>query len=59
MTTNRRVFSLRLNDNNFEKIKVIAEKNKRSINMHIEFLVEQNIAEYEKSHGTIKLQDNN
>jgi len=53
MSASKRVFSLRLTDDNFEKIKVIAEKNKRSINMQIEYLVEQNIAEHEKSHGII------
>jgi hypothetical protein len=53
MPTDKRVFTLRLQDDNFNKIKYIAEKNKRSIAMQIEFLVEQYISEYEKEHGKI------
>lgn len=53
MPTDKRVFTLRLQEDNFNKIKYIAEKNKRSIAMQIEFLVEQYILEYEKEHGKI------
>lgn len=35
MATDKRVFTLRLREKNFEKIKVIADKNKRSIAMQI------------------------
>ena len=48
MPTDKRVFTLRLQEDNFNKIKYIAEKNKRSIAMQIEYLVEQFIDEYEK-----------
>lgn len=54
MTTDKRQFTLRLQEENFEKIKVIAEKNKRSIAAQIEFLIEEYIAEYERQNGTIK-----
>ncbi|MBU7317133.1 Arc family DNA-binding protein [Paenibacillus oleatilyticus] len=57
MTTNKKVFTLRLNENNFQKIKIIAEKNKRSIAMQIEYLIEQHIDKYEKENGTIQLND--
>ena len=53
MPTDKRVLTLRLQEDNFNKIKYIAEKNKRSIAMQIEFLVEQYILEYEKEHGKI------
>ena len=53
MPTDKRVFTLRIQEDNFNKIKYIAEKNKRSIAMQIEFLVEQFIDEYEKEHGKI------
>lgn len=56
MATNKRVFTLRLQDDNFEKIKVIAEKSKRSIAMQIEFILEQYIEKYEKENGEIKLE---
>lgn len=55
MATDKRVFTLRLNEDNFEKIKVIADKNKRSIAMQIEYLIEQHIEEYEKEKGNIKI----
>lgn len=53
MPTDKRVFTLRLQEDNFNKIKYIAEKNKRSIAMQIEYLVEQFIDEFEKEHGKI------
>ncbi len=55
MPTDKRVFTLRLQEDNFNKIKYIAEKNKRSIAMQIEYLVEQFIGEYERDHGKITI----
>jgi hypothetical protein len=55
MPTDKRVFTLRLQEDNFNKIKYIAEKNKRSIAMQIEYLVEQFIDEYEKEYGKIDI----
>ena len=55
MATDKRVFTLRLKEENFEKIRVIAEKNKRSIAMQIEYLIEQHIEEFEKEKGTISV----
>lgn len=54
MATDKRVFTLRLKDENFTKIKYIADKNKRSIAMQIEFLIEQHVEQYEKEKGIIK-----
>lgn len=53
MPTNKRVFTLRLREENFDKIKVIANRNKRSMTMQIEYLVEKCIDEYEKKQGVI------
>ncbi len=53
MATDKRQFTLRLQDENFDKIKYLADKNKRSIAMQIEFLIEQYIEDYEKQHGQI------
>ncbi|AIQ27927.1 MULTISPECIES: hypothetical protein [Paenibacillus] len=53
MATDKRVFTLRLKDDNFNKIKYIADKNKRSIAMQIEYLIEQHIADFEKEKGKI------
>lgn len=48
-------FSLRVSENMLEKIKIIAEKNKRSANKEIEFALEKYIYEYEKDHGEVEL----
>lgn len=58
MPTNKRVFTLRLQDENFDKIKFIADKNKRSIAMQIEYLIEKCIDEYEKKYGIIQVPEN-
>lgn len=56
MATNKRVFTLRLEEKNFEKIKIIADKNKRSIAMQIEYLIEQHIEEFERKNGVIEIE---
>jgi hypothetical protein len=53
MATDKRQFTLRLQEENFEKIKFLADKNKRSVAMQIEYLIEQYIEQYEKEHGAI------
>jgi hypothetical protein len=57
MATDKRQFTLRLSEENFEKIKRIAKANKRSIAMQIEFLIEQHIKEWEAEHGEIDISD--
>ncbi|MFD3257963.1 Arc family DNA-binding protein [Paenibacillus lentus] len=59
MATDKRVFTLRLQESNFEKIKYIANINKRSIAMQIEYLIEQHIEEYEEINGSIPIGDKN
>ncbi len=56
MATDKRAFTMRMQPENFEKIKYIAEVNKRSIAMQIEFLIESCIADYEKKNGKIQNQ---
>lgn len=53
MSTDKRRYTLRLQDENFDKVKYIAEKSKRSIAMQIEYIIEKYIEEYEKDHGPI------
>ncbi len=55
MATDKRAFTMRMQPYNFEKIKIIAEHNKRSIAMQIEYLIENCIIDYEKEYGEIKL----
>lgn len=42
-------FSLRISESLMEKIKKIAEQNKRSANKEIEFILEQYVSQYEKN----------
>lgn len=51
------VFSLRLEEETHEKLKYICEKQSRSQNKQMEFIVKQYIADYEKVNGTIELED--
>lgn len=56
MATDKRAFTMRMQPENFEKIKFISELNKRSIAMQIEFLIEQCISDYENKNGSIPLE---
>lgn len=51
----KRVFTLRLEDEDYEKMKIISANNHRSMANQIEYLVKKFIAEYEKEHGQIKI----
>ena len=55
MATNKRVFTIRMQPENFDKIRVIAAINKRSVAMQIEYLIENCIANYETNYGQIPL----
>ena len=46
-------FPLRPDDDLREKLRYIAEKNSRSLNKEIEFLVKKHVEAYEKEHGAI------
>lgn len=54
MATDKRAFTMRMNPENFEKIKFIAADNKRSIAMQIEYLIEECIQSYELQNGPIQ-----
>jgi hypothetical protein len=55
MTLDKTRFTLRLDDNILEKIKIISEQNRRSVNAQIEYFLEQCVIEYEKQNGVIKI----
>ena len=58
MASNRkRMFSLRLNDEVYDKIKLISEENNRSMANFIEWLCIKCIEDYEDKQGTIFVQD--
>ena len=46
-------FSLRISEELLEKIKYIAEENKRSANKEIEYILELYVKKYEKENGKI------
>ncbi|BBB91440.1 MAG TPA: Arc family DNA-binding protein [Methylomusa anaerophila] len=50
-------FSLRIPEKLLNKIRFIAEQNKRSTNKEIEFIIEQYVAEYERKCGQIKIDE--
>ena len=53
MATDKRVFTLRLNDEVFEKIGLLATQEHRSMTNYIEFVLLKHIAEVEKTRGEI------
>ncbi len=53
----RKTFTLRLDEKMLDKLHFVSEKNKRSVNNQIEFLLEQFIEDFEKENGVILLPD--
>lgn len=49
-------FSLRISEELREKIKVIAEIHKRSMNREIEYVMEEYVKDYEREHGVIEVE---
>lgn len=54
MATNKRVFTLRLPDEVFDKIGILATKERRSMTNYIEYVLIKHLDEIEKEQGTIK-----
>lgn len=54
MATDKRVFTLRLHDDVFDKIESLASQQHRSMTNYIEFVLLKHLADYEKEHGSIK-----
>ena len=48
-------YMMRIDDNLFEKLKVIANDNSRSINKQLEYIIKHYISKYEQEHGEIKI----
>lgn len=55
MATNKRVFTLRLSDEVFDKIGVLATKEHRSITNYIEYVLLKHLEEVEREQGEIDL----
>lgn len=54
MATNKRVFTLRLRDEMFDKIEALADAEHRSMTNFIEFVLLRYLNEYEEEHGDIR-----
>ena len=54
MATNKRVFTLRLEDEVFDKIGILATSEHRSMTNYIEFVLLQHISDIERERGRIK-----
>ena len=54
MATNKRVFTLRLSDEVFDKIGVLASREHRSMTNYIEYVLLKHIKEIEAAQGEIK-----
>lgn len=57
MATNKRVFTLRLSDEVFDKIGFLATREHRSITNYIEFVLLKHLEDVEREHGTINVND--
>ena len=57
MATNKRVFTLRLEDEVFDKIGVLATKEHRSLTNYIEYVLLKHIAEVEQGSGVVLTKD--
>lgn len=57
MATDKRQFTLRIQDETYEKMRYLAYVERRSIAMEIETAMLSYIASYEKEHGPIQLPD--
>ena len=55
MATDKRQFTLRVQDETFEKVRYLAYVERRSIATEIEHMMLKYIAEYEAEHGEIKV----
>lgn len=54
MSTNKPQVKAYVTEENYKKIRLLAEKEKRSISNMLEYLIEKYITDYEKNNGEIK-----
>lgn len=55
MASNKKPYALRVDEIDFEKLKIISSANHRSINSQIEALIEECIRNYENQNGPIQI----
>ena len=59
MSTNKRVFTLRMEDEIFDKIGQLATKEHRSMTNYIEYVLLEHLKKYEQEHGELQIDTNN
>ena len=57
MATEKRQFTLRMQDSTYEKIRYLAFVDRRSIAMEIEYIINKYADDYEKENGTIPIEN--
>ena len=57
MATNKRVFTLRLSDEVFDKIGILATSEHRSLTNYIEYILIRHLEKVEKERGEIKAEE--
>ncbi|XCP86181.1 hypothetical protein ABXS75_05060 [Roseburia hominis] len=57
MATNKRVFTLRLSDEVFDKIGILATSEHRSLTNYIKYILIRHLEEVEKKRGEIKAEE--
>lgn len=57
MATGKRVFTLRLSDEVFNKIGILATREHRSMTNYIEYVLLKHLDEYEETNGPISVQN--
>lgn len=57
MATDKRQFTLRMQEETYEKVRYMAFMERRSIAMEIESIILKYIEEFENKHGPISLSD--
>lgn len=56
MATNKKVFTLRLSEEVFDKIGILATNEHRSVTNYIEYVLLRHLEEVERERGPIKLE---
>ena len=57
MATNKIQTGLRLHETEYEKLKILAERERRSLNNLVEYAVQKYLDDYERTNGPIDLSD--
>jgi len=57
LPTNKKVFTLRLQDDVFDKIEFLAKEQHRSMTNYIEYVLLKHLSEYEKENGLINIEE--